>query len=121
MKKIIEQSASKRVSLIRDDSDESGRYYFHTEYNDDHVLERNKRIRLEGLMPKDHKIPAFGEGYSTHVRYAFSIPEDQFALFIRDYPDLHQALMSNDESVRMRAAERLKREKPHWCITAGNW
>lgn len=120
MKSVLEHTKTKRTSVIRDDSDETGRYFFHTEYFDDPILQRNKRIRLEGLMPKDHKIPAFGEGEGCNVRYAFSIPPDQFSLFLRDYPELNDALMSNDESVRMRAAERLKRMKPEWCITAGN-
>ena len=106
--------------MVRDDSDESGKYYFHQRIFNDPVLERNKRIRLERLMERGQRIPAFGEGEGCEVAFAFSIPQDQWARLSIDYPDLYAALVGSDREANMKAAVKLVELHPEWSVMAGN-
>ena len=118
MKQVVEHLPNKKVELIRDDSDESGRYFFHTTYFDDAYLERNKRIRLEGLMRKDQLLP-LDDG--ARVGYAFSIPPDQWGLFCREFPDIVAGLESRDIEENRKAARQMLILHPRWGTVEGNW
>lgn len=118
MKQVVDIDRFKKTELIRDDSDESGRYFFHTTYFDDGHLQRNKRIRLEGLMPRHKKLP-LQEG--STAAYAFSIPSSQWSLLRRDFPDIVAGLESRDVEENMKAARRLLILHPEWGTMEGNW
>lgn len=120
MKEVIHRTPYSRTEVVRDDHDESGQYYFHQIVFDDHVLERNKRIRLEGLMHQGQKLPALGHGDSVEVGFAFSIPQDMFARLKRDHPDIMAGLLSKDVEENLKAARRLRILHPEWSVLAGN-
>jgi hypothetical protein len=83
---------------------------------DKHFLERNKRIRLEGLMKKGQRLPFDG----SEVRYAFSIPPVQHARLRRTDPDIIAMLDSKDIEENLKGAQRLAMLHPEWLITEAN-
>ena len=84
--------------------------------NDDALLERNKRLRLDGyLKPGQHMAL-----HEEDVRYGFSIPPLQWTLLQRDRPEFVRQLTRGDEQERITAARQLAIEHPEWCIMAAN-
>jgi len=118
MREVIGFGRNSVTEIIRDNHDESGRYYFHTTYHDESHLERNKRIRLEDLMPKHKKVPLY-EGAT--ISHCFSIPPDQWSVFARDYPDIVKGLESRDPEECMKAARMLQILHPEWSTIGGHW
>lgn len=120
MKEELFRTRNSRTTLVRDDHDESGKYYFYQEVFDDHILERNKRIRLEGLTPQGKVMPFLGQGEKAPVAFAFSIPAEHFARIRRDLPDLWAGLMDRDPEENKKAARRLQILHPEWSVTEAN-
>lgn len=117
MKEVINRTPTGTTTLVRDEHDESGRYYVHQVEHDDHILDRNKRIRLEGLMPEGKKVPLIGD----EMRFTFSIPPMQYTRLLKREPDLMRELSGKDHDARIKAARRLSIMHPEWCTLAGNW
>ena len=120
MKEKILRSRNSITEIIRDDHDESGKYYFHQTIYDDHILERNKRLRLEDMMVQGQRVPALGNGDSAEIGFAFSIPQEHFAILQRDNPELFAGLTSKDPEENLKAARRLQILHPEWSVLAGN-
>jgi 1,4-alpha-glucan branching enzyme len=116
MRETIGQTPNSITQIYRPDHDESGKYTFHTKILNDHILERNKRIRLESLMTKGKSIPLLEAG----VEYAFSIASEEWGFFKRDYPDIVAGIRSKDEEERFKAARQLQILHPEWVIMAGD-
>ena len=85
--------------------------------NDDHILERNKRLRLDGYLKPGNKLAL----HDDDIRFSLSIPPLQWALLQRDEPELVRQLTKGDEQERIAAAQRLSIMHPEWCNTAANW
>lgn len=120
MKELIGVGQNSKTELIRDNHDESGRYYFHTTYYDDAYLERNKRVRLEGLMESNQAVP-LDDGKNATVSHAFSIPPDQWGVFCREYPDIVKGLESKDPEECQKAARQMLILHPEWSTMSGNF
>ncbi len=120
MKETIFQTRNSRTQVVRDNHDESGQYYFHQVVYDDPILERNKRLRLEGLMSKGQSLPAVGHGDNAEAVFAFSIPAEHFARLYRDHPDIMLGLKSPDVNENHKAAQKLKQLHPEWSVMEGN-
>lgn len=118
MKAVIGRTPNSITTLVRDNHDESGKYIFHTRIEDDAHLERNKRIRLESLIAKRAKF-SFHDG--EPVLFAFSIPQESWGFFQRDYPDIARGIRSRDYQIREESARKLQILHPEWVITEGNW
>ena len=114
MKRLIERSKYKTV-VEHTDAHNPTRQVYRTVYHDDEALDKNRRLRRDGLMVKGHRLPMF-DGQRVH--YAFSIPADQLALFQRDNPDFMTELRSKDDAIRMKAALRLAILHPEWSVLA---
>lgn len=115
MKTLID--AGNNVSQeLHTDAHIKDRQVFRTVYHDDEALRKNERLRREGLMVRGTKLPMFD---GQEVQYAFSIPTvEQYHRMKKDYPDLMQALVSKDASIRIPAARRFAIMKPEWCVLA---
>jgi hypothetical protein len=120
MKEELFRTRNSITKVVRDDHDESGKYYFHQTIFDDHILERNKRIRLEGLTPRGRMMPFLGQGDPAPVAFAFSIPAEHFARIKRDMPDLWAGLVNKDPEENKKAAQRLQLLHPEWSVMEAN-
>ena len=119
MKEVLHRTRQSVTRIVRDEHDESGQYYFHQIVYDDHILERNKRIRLEDLMVPGQRLPALGQGEDAEAAYAFSVPQEHFARLQRDYPDIYAGLINRDVNENFKAAKRLQKLHPEWSVMAG--
>jgi hypothetical protein len=117
MRKDVGASPNSVSTLYRPNHDESGKYFVHTRIENDSQLERNKRIRLESLLPRGAKL---GLHEGERIDYAFSIPAEEWKFFKRDYPEIAQGLIQKDETVRYKSAMQLQLLHPEWVILAGN-
>lgn len=114
MKKLVERTPYKTI-IEHTDAHVKDRYVYETKYHDDVALDKNQRLRRDGLMVKGQRLPMF-DGQRVH--YAFSIPADRLALYERDNPDFMTELRSKDDAIRMKAGRRLSIEHPEWCVLA---
>lgn len=117
MRSNIGKSPRSIATLYRPDHDESGKYTVHTVIHDDAILERNKRIRLESLLTTRSKLNLHE---NERIDYAFSIPQESWTFFKRDFPDIANGLHSKDEAIRYKSARELAILHPEWVIMAGN-
>ncbi len=120
MKDTLFRTRQSKTDIVRDNHDESGKYYFHQTVYDDHILERNKRIRLESLAPQGRQMPLLGQGDPAPVAFAFSIPQEHFARIQRDLPDIWAGLTGSDPEENLKAARRLLILHPEWSLTEAN-
>ena len=120
MKKHLFNGTQSETWMIRDDSDESGRYYFHEIIHDEHIVNRNKRIRLESLMTRGQKVPLLGAGDPGEIVSCFSIPVEVWALIKRDHPDIVDGLLDKSPESAQKAAKRLEILYPQYSVMAGN-
>lgn len=120
MKERLFTGTQSETWIHRDDSDESGKYYFNEIIHDEHILKRNARIRLESLMTPGQKVPLLGQGEPGEIVHCFSIPVEHWALLKRDYPDIVAGLTDKDPDIAMQAARRLEILHPEWALMAGN-
>lgn len=115
MKDFQKTSPRTTQKVIRDESD---RTYFHQVHEDvTKLYDRNKRIRLEGLMVRGQKLPAFGDD----VAFSFSMPENWRHYLKTNYPDVLDQLLSRDVEDNIKGARRLALLEPNWVTVAGNW
>lgn len=117
MKAVVGKTPRSVTTAYRPDHDESGNYIFHTKIFNDAQLERNKRIRLEDLLTKSSRIPLHD---GEKVDYAFSIPQEEWGFFCRDYPEIAKGIRDGDEQTRYNSALQLQILHPEWVIMAGN-
>lgn len=121
MRETVYKTPYSQTDIVRDDSDESGKYYFHQRVFDDPILERNRRVRLEGLMAKGQRLPGVAkDGGDAQAAYAFSIPADQFARFQRDHVEIMLMLRDKDPQINMRGAQLLLEKHPEWSVMEAN-
>ncbi len=120
MKQHLYNGTQSETWMIRDDSDETGKYYFHQIIHDDHIVQRNKRIRLESLMTRGQKVPLLGQGDPGEIVHCFSIPTEIWALVKRDYPDIVEGLLSKEPEIAQAAARRLEILYPQYSVMAAN-
>ena len=122
MKETILKTGRSKTEVIRDNHDESGKYYFHQTVYDDDILHRNKRIRLESLAPEGKKMPLLDKetGGAAPVQFAFSIAPEHFSRLRRDYPDIYQGLVDSDPEENIKAARRLQILFPEWSLMEAN-
>ena len=116
MRNVIDRTPTSVSEIIRDNHDESGTYSFSTKIFNDGQLERNKKIRLEGVVNRNDKNPIIDGG----TQYAFSIDPVEWSIFKRDHNDIYQELKSKDEKSRFHAAMQIQLLHPEWVIMAGN-
>lgn len=104
------------TTMNRDNHDKSGRYVFETKIYNDDVIEKNKRLRLESMIPVGRETPVIDGG----IRFSFSMTPEEWGFFKRDYPDIVEGLRSRDDSIRNSSALRIKILHPEWSITPSN-
>lgn len=117
MKKYLWSTPCSIVHLYRPDHVDD-QYTVHTEIQDDAALERNKRIRLEDLVKQGKPMPLHD---GAPIEFAYSIPNEHWAFFKRDHPDIVEGIRSKDHETRRKACRELSILHPEWVITAGNW
>ncbi len=101
--------------LVRDESDRT--YWGELKEDTTALYERNKRIRLEGLMESGQKIPTFGD----NVAFSFSMPRTWNIWLKRNHPDILDQLMDKSPEENLKGARRLALVQPEWVTIAGNW
>ena len=116
MRDVIDRTPTSVSEIVRDNHDESGVYSFFTKIFNDPQLEKNKRVRLEGVVNRNQKNPFIEGG----AQYAFSINPVEWSIFKRDHKDIYKALKSRDEKIRFHAAMQIQLLHPEWVIMAGN-
>lgn len=116
MKEIVSRDIDKTVTLVRDEHDESGQYHVHTLIHDDHIIDRNKRIKQDALMAQGSKTPFMDGGVMIRT---FSIPPAHWTLFKRKNKDLVKRLFSSNDTEREKAARELSILHPEWVTNLG--
>jgi len=114
------RTPTSKTDLVRDEHGPGDRHeevHVHTTIYDDEHLERNKRIRLEGLLPKGRKIPVLD---GADIQFAFSIPPIAYQLLLKKEKELLSQINDRDASIREKAARQFAIKYPQYCIMAGN-
>jgi len=101
------------VTTIHRDNHVKDKYTFKTVENDERILARNKRIRLEGLMKPGVIAPVINDA----IELAFSIPPMAFSRMKKDAPDIHALLRSRDPEDQKRGGRKLAILHPEWVVT----
>ncbi len=114
MKERLYNTATTTVDYVRD-AHSNDFWIVEKEYADP-IIERNKRIRLESLMTKGQKLPAFGD----EVRFAFSIPPTEYSKLKVKEPDIWGLLTSKDPEDNMRGGQMLAILHPEWSTIEAN-
>ena len=114
MKEILWTTPTTKVEYVRDAHLDSF-WIAETEFVDP-ILERNKRIRLEGLMPQGKKTSLL----DGEIAFAFSIPPNQFGRLKDDYPEIWALLQSDDKEDNLKGGQKLALLHPEWCVTEAN-
>ena len=115
MKDVTRLDKNVTHKLVRDESDRT--YWGELEEDTTHLYDRNKRIRLEGLMARGQKLPAFGD----HVAFSFSMPQTWNIWLKRNHPDILAQLLDKDPEENLKGARRLALVQPEWVTIEGNW
>lgn len=115
MKEVVNRTPTSVSRVVRDESDRI--YTFERKDDVTHLYERNKRIRLEDMMTRGQKLPAFGD----HVAYSFSMPANWRAYLKQKYPDVLDLLLAKSPEDNIKGAQRLSILEPNWVTIGGNW
>ena len=120
VRRVLSRTPTSVTEYVRDEHGPGAKLeevHIHTKINDDAHVERNKRIRLEGLLPRGRKMSVLD---NAEVQFAFSIPPMVYHFLLKKERDLMDQIQSKDEQTRTAAARRFALLYPQYCMTASN-
>ncbi len=113
-KEIVHATPTSVTKYIRDGSSKTATVQT-TEFVGPYA-ERNKRIRLEGLMPQGKQLPVIGED----LRIGFSWPPVLYSNLKKLHPELWAGLHDRDPENNIIAAHHLAKIYPQFVVNEGD-
>jgi hypothetical protein len=115
MKEVFKVDSETTFGVVRDESDRTYTQFVKKDVT--RLYDRNKRIRLEGLMQRHQKVPAFGD----EIAYSFSMPSNWKLVLKMQSPEVLDLLLSRNPEDNLKGAQRLSILQPNWVVIEGNW